>query len=47
MYGEQTTKNMVLGCTVEVGHSFWPEDSQIPVLIEENLQSALALIRGI
>ncbi len=47
MYGEQTTKNMVFGATVEVGHTFWPPDSQIPVLVDQNLQSALILIRGI
>jgi murein tripeptide amidase MpaA len=47
MYGEQTTKNKVYGCTVEVGNDFWPPDWQIPGLIEDNLQSALLLIRGI
>jgi murein tripeptide amidase MpaA len=47
MYGEQVTKNKVYGCTVEVGHDFWPPEGQIPSLVEENLQSALTLIRGI
>ncbi len=47
MYGEQTTKDKVFGCSVEVGSQFWPPDNQIPGLIDENLQSALTLIRGI
>ncbi len=47
MYGEQTTKPMAYGCTVEVGSDFWPPDNQIPVLIDENLNAALLLIRGI
>jgi hypothetical protein len=47
MYGEQTTKEKVFGCTVEVGHQFWPPDNQIQTLIQENLQSALLLIDGI
>jgi len=43
-YGEQETKNKILGMTVEVGDSFQPPSSEIPKLVGENLEPALRLI---
>lgn len=44
-YGEQTEKNMTFGFTPEVGDAFWPPESQIPILCEENLQPNLYVAR--
>jgi len=43
-YGEQETKNKILGMTVEVGDSFQPPSSEISGLIEENLKPAIWMI---
>lgn len=37
MYGEQNEKNMIFGFTPEVGTSFWPPESDIPIVCQENL----------
>ena len=43
MYGEQTTKPKILSYTPEVGHTFWPDPSQIIPLADENLEANLLL----
>lgn len=46
MYGEQSTKNKILSMTPEVGSDadgFWPDESRIYPLAEENLYSNLFL----
>lgn len=42
-YGEQTEKNLVFSFTPEVGNEFWPPESQIPILTQENLGPMLYL----
>jgi hypothetical protein len=44
MYGEQAEKPRILSWLFEVGSSFWPAPSQIPGLVEENIQPCLYLI---
>nr|MBN2276382.1 immune inhibitor A [candidate division Zixibacteria bacterium] len=47
-YGEQTTKNVSFGITIEVGgdaDGFWPSPSRIPALVSENLAPNLFLAR--
>ena len=43
MYGEQTTKPKIMAYTPEVGHTFWPDPSEIIPLADENLEANLLL----
>ncbi|GAB4286889.1 MAG: hypothetical protein Kow0098_02650 [Ignavibacteriaceae bacterium] len=43
MYGEQTTKEKIIAITPEVGDWFWPSQSEIFPLAQENLQPNLYL----
>jgi len=36
-YGEQTEKNMIFGFTPEIGTEFWPPESALPQILQENL----------
>jgi len=44
-YGEQAEKNRMFGFTPEVGDEFWPPESQIVPLAQENLGPMLYLAR--
>ncbi len=47
-YGEQTSKNMNLAFTIEIGSdddNFWPPEERIDQLVSENLEPALFLMR--
>jgi hypothetical protein len=46
MYGEQTTKNKIFAMTPEVGTSFWPSQSQIYPIAQENVYPNLVLAWG-
>jgi len=37
MYGEQTDKNKIFGYTIEIGDAFWPSQSQIFPIAQQNL----------
>jgi len=37
MYGEQTVKNKIYGYTIEIGPEFWPQQSQIFPIAQQNL----------
>jgi carboxypeptidase T len=39
MYGEQTEKNKTYGYTIEIGPSFWPSQSQIFPIAQQNVRS--------
>jgi hypothetical protein len=39
MYGEQTTKNKTFGYTIEIGDDFWPSQSQIYPIAQQNLRT--------
>jgi carboxypeptidase T len=41
MYGEQSAKPMIMSYTPEVGPSFWPPQSQIVPLADENVEANL------
>jgi carboxypeptidase T len=46
-YGEQMLKNKIYSyCTEVDGSSFWPNDSEIPGLVAENIPKNLYLMRG-
>lgn len=46
-YGEQVEKGKVFSFTTEVGGSgFWPQESEIPGLVAENLHSNIVLTRA-
>jgi murein tripeptide amidase MpaA len=45
MYGEQTTKPKIFSFTPEVGPDFWPPQSQIVPLAQENLRANLLLLQ--
>ncbi len=46
-YGEQTTKPKIFSFTTEIsGSGFWPDPSEAPGLIAENLYSNLYLVRA-
>jgi hypothetical protein len=44
MYGEQNEKPRVMSWLFEVGSTFWPPASQIPGLVDENIDPCLYLI---
>ncbi|HQU73362.1 MAG TPA: M14 family zinc carboxypeptidase, partial [Calditrichia bacterium] len=46
LYGEQTTKNKILALTPEVGPSFWPSQSEIYPLAQENIYPNMQLALG-
>ena len=41
MYGEQTLKNKTYGYTIEIGNSFWPSQSQIFPVAQQNVRTML------
>jgi hypothetical protein len=41
MYGEQTLKNKTFGYTIEIGNSFWPSQSQIFPIAQQNLRTMI------
>jgi carboxypeptidase T len=41
MYGEQTVKNKIYGYTIEIGNSFWPQQSQIFPIAQQNLRTMI------
>jgi len=41
MYGEQITKNKIFGYTIEIGPSFWPSQSQIFPIAQQNLRTMI------
>jgi hypothetical protein len=41
MYGEQTLKNKTFGCTIEIGDDFWPQQSQIYPIAQQNLRTMI------
>ncbi|MCW8811897.1 MAG: M14 family zinc carboxypeptidase [Chlorobium sp.] len=41
MYGEQTTKNKIYSYTIEIGRGFWPLQSQIFPIAQQNVQTLL------
>jgi hypothetical protein len=41
MYGEQTLKNKTYGYTIEIGNSFWPSQSQIFPIAQQNLRTMI------
>jgi len=45
MYGDRNRKKKVLAFTSEVGTTFWPDDSKIPELCEENFYAAYLLAK--
>lgn len=45
MYGDRDQKKKVLSFTSEVGTTFWPDDSKIPELCEENFHAAYLLAK--
>ncbi|OQX83552.1 hypothetical protein B6D60_10330 [candidate division KSB1 bacterium 4484_87] len=36
-YGEQAEKNMIFGFSPEIGTAFWPPESDLPQILQENL----------
>ncbi len=46
MYGEQTLKNKIISMTPEVGPAFWPSQSQIFPLAQENVYPNLVIAHG-
>jgi len=41
MYGEQTDKNKIYGYTIEIGNAFWPSQSQIFPIAQQNLRTLI------
>ncbi len=41
MYGEQITKNKIFGYTIEIGNDFWPLQSQIFPIAQQNLRTMI------
>ena len=41
MYGEQTVKNKIYGYTIEIGPDFWPSQSQIFPIAQQNLSTMI------
>ena len=41
MYGEQTLKNKTFGYTIEIGDDFWPSQSQIYPIAQQNLRTLI------
>ncbi|MCW8805276.1 MAG: M14 family zinc carboxypeptidase [Ignavibacteriaceae bacterium] len=41
MYGEQTIKNKIYGYTIEIGNAFWPSQSQIFPIAQQNLRTMI------
>ncbi len=41
MYGEQTLKNKIYGYTIEIGNAFWPSQSQIFPIAQQNLRTMI------
>lgn len=41
MYGEQVVKNKIYGYTIEIGNSFWPQQSQIFPIAQQNLRTMI------
>ncbi|MCW8803304.1 MAG: immune inhibitor A, partial [Ignavibacteriaceae bacterium] len=41
MYGEQTVKNKIFGYTIEIGDDFWPSQSQIYPIAQQNLRTMI------
>ena len=41
MYGEQTVKNKTFGYTIEIGDDFWPSQSQIYPIAQQNLRTMI------
>ena len=41
MYGEQTAKNKIYSYTIEIGPSFWPQQSQIFPIAQQNVQTLM------
>jgi len=41
MYGEQTTKGKTFGYTIEIGDDFWPQQSQIYPIAQQNLRTMI------
>ncbi len=41
MYGEQVTKNKTFGYTIEIGDDFWPPQSQIYPIAQQNLRTMI------
>ncbi|MDZ7625244.1 MAG: M14 family zinc carboxypeptidase [Ignavibacteriaceae bacterium] len=41
MYGEQITKNKTYGYTIEIGNAFWPSQSQIYPIAQQNLRTMI------
>ncbi|MGB5287994.1 MAG: M14 family zinc carboxypeptidase, partial [Ignavibacteriaceae bacterium] len=41
MYGEQTVKNKIYGYTIEIGNAFWPSQSQIFPIAQQNLRTMI------
>ncbi len=41
MYGEQITKNKTFGYTIEIGDDFWPQQSQIYPIAQQNLRTMI------
>jgi carboxypeptidase T len=41
MYGEQTLKNKTFGYTIEIGDDFWPQQSQIYPIAQQNLRTMI------
>ena len=41
MYGEQVTKNKIFGYTIEIGDDFWPQQSQIYPIAQQNLRTMI------
>jgi len=48
MYGEQTLKNKTYGYTIKIGYDFWPAQSQIFPIAQQNVKSNLyqAMVAG-
>jgi len=41
MYGEQTDKNKIYGYTIEIGNAFWPLQSEIFPIAQQNLKTMI------
>lgn len=41
MYGEQVVKNKTYGYTIEIGDDFWPQQSQIYPIAQQNLRTMI------
>ncbi len=41
MYGEQTDKNKIYGYTIEIGNAFWPLQSEIFPIAQQNLRTMI------